>query len=134
MKVLFVDDEPDVLEQAKIFLEREKEEIEVETASSAEEGLELLNEKKYDFIISDYKMPEMDGLEFLEHVRENLNSGTPFIILTGKGREDLGLETLEQGAQWYIEKETNPESQYKNLANAMTLTIERGAEGARPIR
>lgn len=69
LDVLLVDDEPDFLKQAKIFLEREDDRLNVETALSAEEGLEMLEEDGYDAIVSDYQMPETDGLEFLKIVR-----------------------------------------------------------------
>lgn len=97
MDVLCVDDEPDILEQAKIFLEKEVDGLDVETATSAGEALNLLEEKDFDAVVSDYRMPEMDGLEFLEVVREERDSDIPFTIFTGKGREEVAMEALNLG-------------------------------------
>ena len=66
--VLYVDDESVLLELAKIFLERTGQ-FTVDTISSAPDALDLLNTWTYDAIISDYQMPEMDGIEFLKSVR-----------------------------------------------------------------
>ncbi len=119
MKVLLVDDEPDFLEQAKIFLKKEKEQLEIETATSANEGLELLEENDYGIIVSDYQMPGMDGLGFLETVREERNDDIPFIIFTGKGREEVAMEALNLGADRYLQKGGDPKSQYGILADAI---------------
>ncbi len=66
MKILFVDDERAILEQAKIFLKKEAENLDIETTISADNALELLDEYDYDAIISDYQMPGMNGLDFLK--------------------------------------------------------------------
>lgn len=97
MEVLFVDDEPDIVEQAKIFLEKIDNGLNIDTATSAEEGLKKFEIKDYDAVISDYQMPEMDGLDFLETVREGRKSNVPFIIFTGKGREEAAMEALNLG-------------------------------------
>ncbi len=66
IKILLVDDESSLLNQAKIFLEKEEERINVITASSAKDGLDLLDEEDIDVIVSDYQMPEINGIEFLK--------------------------------------------------------------------
>lgn len=119
MDVLFVDNEPDFLEQAKIFLEREDDRLAVETAVSAEEGLQKLAVNDYDAIVSDYRMPEMDGLEFLETVRGERSSDIPFIIFTGRGREEVAMDALNLGADRYLQKGGSPKSQYGVLAEAI---------------
>ncbi len=124
MDVLFVDDEKGLLDQAKIFLEREEGELEVDTAISAEEGLEKFEEERYDAIVSDYQMPGMDGLEFLAAVRKDQSSDIPFIIFTGKGREEVAIEALNLGADRYLQKGGDPKSQYKVLLNAVKQEVE----------
>ena len=57
----------------------------------------------YDAIISDYQIPDMDGIEFLKKVRSSGNS-IPFIIFTGKGREEVVIEALNAGADFYLQK------------------------------
>ncbi|KXB07209.1 hypothetical protein AKJ51_01855 [candidate division MSBL1 archaeon SCGC-AAA382A20] len=125
MKVLLVDDETSILEQAKVFLEREEGELDIDTAPSAEEALKLLENNAYDGIVSDYQMPQMDGLEFLEVIREDRNSDIPFIIFTGKGREEVAIEALNLGADRYLQKRGNPKSQYGVLADAIVQEVER---------
>ena len=83
--VLYVDDESDLLEISKLFLERSGQ-FSVDIITSAPAALTQLNSKTYDAIISDYQMPEMDGIEFLKKVRTSGNS-IPFILFTGRGRE-----------------------------------------------
>ncbi len=119
MKVLFIDDEPDLLEQAKIFLEKEKSELEVETINSAEKALKMLEEEDYDVVVSDYQMPEIDGLSFLKILRKEKQNDVPFIMFTGKGREEVAMEALNQGADRYLQKGGDPRSQYGVLAIAI---------------
>lgn len=123
MNVLFVDDDLATLELAETFLEKEDHELNIETAPSAEKGLELLEEKDYDAIASDYKMPVMDGLEFLKTVREEKGSDVPFIIFTGKGREEVIIDALNLGADRYLEKGTDPKSQYGVLAETIVEEV-----------
>ena len=123
IKVLHVDDEPPLLDQAKLFLKRESN-LNVITASSAEEGLELLDDEDIDVIVSDYLMPEMNGLDFLEEIRNKRKMDIPFIMFTGKGREEVAIDALNLGADRYLQKGGDPKSQYKVLAN----TIEQEAE------
>lgn len=118
-----MDDEPDVLEQAKIFLEREDDRLEIETASSAEKGLDLLEENNYDAVVSDYRMPQMSGLDFLEALRKERSSDIPFIIFTGRGREEVAIEALNLGADRYLQKGGDPKSQYGVLAQAIDQEV-----------
>ncbi len=122
MKVLMVDDEPDILEQAKIFLEKE-DKLNVETATSVEEGLGMLDKEEYDTIVSDYQMPIQSGLEFLKIIRKELESDIPFLMFTGKGREEVAIEALNLGADRYIQKGGDPRSQYGVLAQAIVQEI-----------
>lgn len=124
LRVLFVDDELDILEQAKIFLEREDDRMVVDTAVSAEEGLEVLEEEEYDAVVSDYQMPEMDGLDFLKTVREEEDSEIPFIIFTGRGREDVAMDALNLDADRYLQKGGDPKSQYSVLGEAIVHEVE----------
>ncbi|MFP4142345.1 MAG: response regulator [Thermoplasmata archaeon] len=119
IKTLLVDDERSLLEQAEIFLERGDDEIKVSTASSAEGALELLDEERYDVIVSDYQMPDMDGIEFLKEVREERILDIPLIVFTGRGREKVAMEALNYGADRYIQKGGDAKSQFGVLAQAI---------------
>jgi len=119
INILLVDDEPSLLTQAKIFLEREKEEINIITALSAEKALDLFDDD-IDVIVSDYQMPVMNGLEFLEEVRKKREIDIPFIMFTGKGREEVAMKALNLGADRYIQKGGDPKSQFNVLAQAIS--------------
>ncbi|OUJ18323.1 Signal transduction histidine kinase containing REC and PAS domain [Methanonatronarchaeum thermophilum] len=124
MDVLLVDDEPSLLELAEIFLEKEYKEFNVETVLSCEEALELLKEDGFDCVVSDYQMPGMDGLEFLRIVREERDSDIPFIVFTGRGREEVAMKALNLGADRYLQKRGDPKSQYSLLSQAIEQEVE----------
>jgi len=83
IRVLHVDDDSNLLRISKQFMEMEGP-LQVDTALSVEEALEKLEKEKYDIVVSDYQMPEKDGLEFLKTLRSKGNA-IPFIMFTGKG-------------------------------------------------
>ncbi|MFP4186152.1 MAG: PAS domain S-box protein [Thermoplasmata archaeon] len=122
--VLHVDDEPAFLDQTEIFLEKEEEELDVTTVQSPTKGLELLEERDFDVIVSDYQMPDMDGLELLRVVREERESKIPFIILTGKGREEVAMKALNLGADRYLQKGGDPKTLFCVLAQAIKQEYE----------
>lgn len=113
ISVLHVDDDTGILDLTRTFLERSSD-ISVECVESARIALEKIDSESYDVIISDYQMPGMDGIEFLKKLRER-GDRTPFIIFTGKGREDVVIEAFDHGADYYIQKGGNPRAQYAEL-------------------
>ena len=117
VRVLHVDDEPDFADLAATFLERERDEFEVTTATSASAGLDRLaaTEEPIDCIVSDYNMPGMDGLEFLEAVREFYPDLT-FVLFTGRDSEEIASEAITAGVDEYLNKGTGTD-QYTVLAN-----------------
>ena len=123
MRCIYVDDEEGLLEVAKEFLELEGD-ISVDTVSSVETALKLLSGSAYDAIISDYQMPEMDGISFLKRIRSE-GKDIPFILFTGRGREEVVIEALRCGADHYIKKGGDPMSQYAELANLVRQTVRR---------
>ncbi|MFO7991462.1 MAG: PAS domain S-box protein, partial [Thermoplasmata archaeon] len=119
IEILMVDDEEAFLDQAKIFLEKSKDEFQVSTVETVDDALTHLEQDRYDIIVSDYMMPVKNGLDFLEIVRKERDSDIPFIIFTGKGREEVAIEALNLGADRYIQKGGSPTSQYGVLADAI---------------
>lgn len=101
-RALIVDDEPDLLELASVYL-RQKSDFEVLTAQSAKEALKILEELEVDVIISDYQMPGMDGIQFLKKIR-NKGNDIPFILFTAKDSEELAIEALNCGADFFVKK------------------------------
>ena len=120
--ILYVDDEPMLLELARLFLEKSGD-FRVDTVTSATEALDILAKTSYDCIISDYQMPEMDGIVFLKTFRSKGNVA-PFIIFTGKGREEVVIEALNNGADFYLQKGGDPKSQFVELAHKVRQAIQ----------
>ena len=118
IRVLHVDDEPALLKVAKQCLEMQGP-FRVDTASSVEEALAKLEKERYDVVVSDYQMPGKDGLEFLKELRESGNS-VPFIMFTGKGREEVAIRALNLGANQYLNKTGETETVYTELAHTVT--------------
>jgi PAS domain S-box-containing protein len=122
-RILYVDDEPDLLEIGKLFLEQ-RGQFRVDTSTSAPAALTLVNSKDHDAIISDYQMPEMDGIEFLKKIRTSGNT-VPFILFTGKGREEVVIQALNEGADFYLQKGGEPVSQFTELAHQIRQAVRR---------
>jgi len=125
IRVLYVDDEPALLDLTRLFLERDGE-FGVDPAVSAEEALCLLRDHHYDAIVSDYQMPGMNGIEFLQHLRQSGDT-IPFIIFTGKGREEIVIEAINSGADSYLQKGGNPRAQFAELALKIQQTVRRSS-------
>jgi PAS domain S-box-containing protein len=121
--VLHVDDDPSILEISKEILAMEGM-FEIDTASSVNEALKKLQEQSYDAVVSDYEMPEITGLDFLKTLREQ-KTEIPFILFTGRGREDAAVTALNLGADRYVNKGGTPRTVYCELADAIKKTVER---------
>jgi DNA-binding NtrC family response regulator len=113
LSVLYVDDEPSLLTVCKLYLERHSD-ISVSISSSVEHALTLLETTSFDVIISDYQMPGTDGIGFLKILREN-NCFIPFILFTGRGREEVMIEALDNGAAFYLQKGGHSKSLFAEL-------------------
>ncbi|MDD1729495.1 MAG: PAS domain S-box protein, partial [Methanospirillum sp.] len=120
---LYVDDEEDLLTLGKVFLERLGD-FTVTTVPGAARAIELLSNHSFDVIISDYQMPKMDGIEFLKTVRSSGNS-IPFILFTGKGRETVVIQALNEGADFYVQKGGDPQSQFVELVHKVRQSVTR---------
>ncbi len=79
------------------------EDIKVNTCDSAQEAVERIGEHEYDAIVSDIKMPGMDGLVLLAKIQE-LSPDTPTLLITGHGEHDLAVQALRGGAYDFIQK------------------------------
>ncbi|MDO9323526.1 MAG: PAS domain S-box protein, partial [Methanoregula sp.] len=121
--VLYVDDEQHLLDLAKIFLERSPEFC-VITQNSARAALDSPLLAVCDVIVSDYQMPEMDGIAFLKAVRERSRT-LPFILFTGRGREEVVIEAINNGVDFYLQKGGDPKSQFAELAHKIRMAVER---------
>lgn len=122
ISILLVDDEPLLLDVGKRFLERTPG-LMVTTAGSAAEALELFAAGSFDAIVSDYQMPEMDGLCLLREIRHR-SRVQPFIIFTGKGREDVVIDALNSGVDYYVQKGGDPKAQYAELLHKIRRAVQ----------
>ncbi|MDO8446065.1 MAG: response regulator [Deltaproteobacteria bacterium] len=99
--ILVVDDEKDTCLLLSQVLE--KEGYDVDTANSGKEALSILKKKKINLVITDLKMPEMDGLTFLREARK-LKSKAKFIMMTAYGEIETYLDAINLGAFDYLNK------------------------------
>ncbi|MGQ4554666.1 PAS domain S-box protein [Halobellus sp. GM3] len=126
IRILHVDDEPDLGELTATLLEREDDRFDVESEAAVEAAVERLGsaaEPAFDCVVSDYDMPGMNGIEFLEVVRES-HPELPFILFTGKGSEEIASEAISAGVTDYLQKKPGSE-QYQLLANRIGNYVER---------
>ena len=121
ISVLYVDDEPELLTLGKLFLERRGDFI-VTTCIGAFEAISLVRTSPFDAIVSDYQMPEMNGISFLKSLKAE-GITTPFILFTGRGREEVVIEALNNGASFYLQKGGDPKSQFAELTNAIRTAV-----------
>ena len=113
LSVLYVDDDPALLTIGKIYLERCPG-IFVTTANGVKKALGMLETLNFDVILSDYQMPGIDGIGFLK-ILQKRGCPIPFILFTGKGREEVVIEAINNGATYYIQKGGDPKAQFAEL-------------------
>ncbi len=105
-RILVVDDELDICLLLERFLS--KHGYAVETASDARKGLQMLEKETYDLVISDFRLPDMNGLDFLKESKR-INSLCKVIIITGYSDIRMAVEVIKFGAVDYITKPLYPE-------------------------
>ncbi len=116
IKILIIDDEKSIRNTLKEILEYEK--YEVELAENGLSGLEKLKKTKYDIILCDIKMPEMDGMDVLQKILEQ-ETDTPVIMISGHGNIDTAVEAIKKGAFDFIEKPLDLNRLLVTIRNAM---------------
>jgi two-component system response regulator PilR (NtrC family) len=99
--ILVVDDELSIREFLQIMLKREK--MFVDVASDGEEALKLLETRNYDLVISDIKMPKVDGLELLSRVKAK-DPNALMLMITAHGSTELAVEAMKKGAYDFLTK------------------------------
>jgi DNA-binding NtrC family response regulator len=101
-KILVVDDELDMLMLLRMIIE-DNTDYEVETTNNPSEGLKLITDNEYDLVISDLKMPGMDGMELFDELRE-IRPDIPVIIITAYGSLGTADEAMNKGVSDFITK------------------------------
>jgi len=102
-RILIVDDDPALLEALPEAVRLRIGPIHVDTCDSADRAVERIEASDYDAIVTDIKMPGMDGLALLSVIRQ-LRPATPTLLITGHGEGDLALRAIEGGAYEYFAK------------------------------
>ncbi|HVP96091.1 sensor histidine kinase [Methanoregula sp.] len=120
---MYVDDESALLDLTRIYLEGSGE-FKVDTVLSVHDATEALMRESYDVVVSDYQMPDMDGVVFLKQLRHQGNP-IPFIIFTGRGEENVVIEALNAGADFYVQKGEDPKVQFADLGNKIRQAVRR---------
>jgi DNA-binding NtrC family response regulator len=119
-KILIIDDEPEFLRVLDSYFSYEN--YEVQTASSAESGLNLIAQTQFDAVVTDMAMPQgMSGLDLLREIRQN-DPILPVIIMTGVGTIESAVEAIQMGAFHYVTKPFDP----KTLGLMLRRAIESG--------
>ena len=123
VRVLLVDDEPGFADVAASMLESRDDRFEATPVESAAAALDALSSAAFDCVVSDYEMPETDGVELLEAVRER-HGDVPFVLFTGEGSEAVASEAVSAGVDEYLRK-GEASDQYSRLAGAVEGLVSR---------
>lgn len=120
--VLCVDDDTEFLDLTRAWLSR-VDEFSVHATSDPHEALERLHDetRRVDAVVSDYQMPDLDGLAFLKRVRESFES-LPFVLFTGEGSESIASRAIAAGVTDYLQKRGN--DRYDLLENRIKNAVE----------
>ncbi|MBB6645412.1 ATP-binding response regulator [Halobellus ruber] len=119
-RLLHVDDDRAFLDVTEAFLTRELPSVDVTTVERPAAAIERLRDESLDCVVSDYEMPDLDGLELLSRVRERYPE-LPFLLYTGKGSESIASRAINAGVTGYLQK-GGPE-QHERLANRVQHAI-----------
>ncbi|QGN06205.1 response regulator [Halorhabdus sp. CBA1104] len=123
IRVLVVDDSEFFAEMTAKTLETEHG-FETFARKSAHEGIEFLADERVDCIVSDYEMPEQNGLKFLETVRETVDEEIPFLLLTGRGDEEVASEAIASGVDdYFLKLNVVEDEEYGRLANRIRSVV-----------
>ncbi|MFN5356102.1 MAG: sigma-54-dependent transcriptional regulator [Bacteroidota bacterium] len=119
-KILVIDDEKSIRNTLREILEFEGHEI--QDAADGAEGLKKIESERFDLILSDIKMPKIDGLELLERSLE-LQSDTPVVMISGHGTIETAVEAIKKGAFDFIAKPLDLNRLLVTLRNALDRNV-----------
>lgn len=116
VKILIIDDEKAIRRSIKDILEFEK--YAVEEAEDGQQGLDMALKNRYDVILSDIKMPKLDGIELLARLRQS-DAESPLIMMSGHGNIETAVEAVKKGAYDYLAKPIDLNRLLVTIRNAM---------------
>jgi len=123
-KILIVDDEPDMLKLLSMIL-REKTSYEIITTNNPMEAIELAKQGGFDLVISDLKMPGLDGMEIIDAVKK-VDEDIPVIIITAFASVESASEAIQKGGFDFITKPFRKEQILFTIDKALKwLTVQR---------
>ena len=127
IRILHIDDSPELVEMASTFLHKSSEEFEIETRTDPTEVPERLREEDFDCVVSDSSMPDMEinGVELHEKVRSE-HPDIPYIFFTGTSRSEFPEEAMSYDATVHMEKEIDPR-RFADLATMIEAATEEDA-------
>lgn len=120
-KILLIDDDPAFCLMLRGFLQRQQ--YEVVTAFTANDGLRQLKGQNFDLILTDFRLPDKDGLELLTQIRV-LTQEVPVILMTTYADIRTAVKAIKMGAYEYITKPINPDETLLVIKNALTKKTE----------
>jgi PAS domain S-box-containing protein len=117
IRVALVDDDVDLLAIGGRFLRHEGD---IAVSEFADPTAFLPRCGEFDVIVSDYEMPRLDGISLLKAIR-GAGNDVPFILFTGKGREEIAMEALNNGATFYLQKGADVRAQFAIMAQKVRM-------------
>jgi len=123
-KILVIDDEAIVRASCERVLTPEGYSVAVVARGS--DAMECLSREHFDLVLSDLKMPDMDGLEVLRNIKERW-PGISVVLITGYGSDPTALQAIESGAVEYLEKPFTPEDIVRVVKRALGHNAGTGA-------
>ena len=117
-QILLIDDDPVFLEAVTEAMKRTHRDITITTAGTAEHGLRLLGRQRFDVIISDFRMPGLNGIDLLQECAVACPD-TPVLVLTGYGSTALEQDALNHGAYAVLQKPVDSDVLYSAVTRAI---------------
>ncbi len=118
---MHVDDDPSVLEISKKILS-DMGNFVVDSSLSVDEAFQKMSKQSYDAVISNFEMPQKNGLEFFKELRSRKNK-VVFILFTGRGNEEIASRALNLGVEGYYSKKGSAEKVYGALSKGIKLLV-----------
>ena len=122
IKLIIVDDDFELATLMKIRLSKEAQHLYITVLKSGPDCLNYLQDHHVDCILSDYQMPEMNGMQLLKSLRNN-HSNVPFIFVTGQGNEAVAREAFKNGADDYFTKDIHEFAYYAKIINSVEQSV-----------
>lgn len=115
-KILIIDDDIDICQLLQRFLERKG--YAVTTAFKANEGLAILNRRTIDLVLTDFRLPDMEGLDLITEIKKS-KPEVPVIVITGYSDVKQAVKVIQLGASEYVTKPIFPEEILVHIKNAL---------------